>query len=308
MNAAIRWPVIFLGLALASTPSFASTRVAIYAIVDDIVFEPSDFEPDRAWISGVFVTPVPISSGLHQPPARGHMYFTLNAANAAATRVDWQALRAAAGTGKVVGFGEYWMPCSSSRTDIPLPAGTDSNCSFEAAVHTTDRTLATPGPYPKPSNEAVVTAFDQGDDLCPRFGRPSVQIIADLREAHSPDSVHDDPPVCAAWVGLVASSDLDAAFAQQARVREWADATEAMISQRLANAPGLKLAALSVQCRQTVCRIHLAFPTLEYQETTGNRLAADALGELPGFAPGGKIDPGWGTPTIDYYFQRRRPD
>jgi hypothetical protein len=307
MNAAIRCPAIFLGLALASTPSFASTRVAIYAIVDDIVFEPSDFEPERVWISGVFVAPQPISSGWHQAPARGHLYFSLNAADADATRAEWQALRAAAGTGEVVGFGQYWMPCSNSRAPGPrFPAGVDANCSFEAVVHTTDRTRAEPGPYPAPRDEGVVTVFD--DDLCPRFGRPSVEIVADLREAHSPGSVRYDPPVCAEWIGLVASSDLDTAFAQQPREREWADATEAMISQRLANAPGLKLVDLSVQCRETVCRIHLAFPTLEYQETTGNRLAADALDELPGFAPGGKIDPGWGTPTIDYYFQRRKPD
>jgi hypothetical protein len=306
MNAAIRWPVILLGLALASAPSLASTRVAIYAIIDDVVFEPSDFEPDRVWISGVFVAPQPISSGLHQPPARGHLYLRLNDVDAASTRAEWQALRAAAGTSKVVGFGQYWMPCSKSRAS-GFPKADDANCSFEAVVHTTDRTLAEPGPYPVPGDEGVVTVFDNGDDLCPRFGRPSVEIVADLREVHSPGSVHDDPPVCAEWVGLVASSELDTAFAQQPREREWADATEAMISQRLANASGLKLADLSVQCRETVCRIHLAFPTLEYQEATGNRLAADSLVELPGFAPGGKIDRGWSTPTIDYYLQRRRP-
>jgi hypothetical protein len=50
----------------------------------------------------------------------------------------------------------------------------------------------------------------------------------------------------------------------------------------------------------------LVFPTREYQDATGNSLAADALNELPVFAPGGKIIPPGGEPTMDYYFQRRR--
>jgi hypothetical protein len=313
MSSEFRWPVIFLALALvlASTPSFASTRVAIYAIVDDIAFEPSDFEAERAFISGTFVVPVPVSSGLHQPPARGHLYFSLDAANAGRTRADWQALRAAAGTGQVVGFGQYWMPCSSSPSlaalSPPLRGAATSNCSFDAVVDATDRTRAMPRPYPRPSDEGVVTVFDHSDDLCPRFGKPSVQIVAELREAHSPGSVHEEPPPCTEWIGLLASADLAKAFTLQQRDRDWAEATEALILKRLADANGLQLSDLDVRCRDTVCRIHLAFPSPEYQEATGNRLAADALADLPGFAPGGKIDPHDDAPTIDYYFQRRKP-
>jgi hypothetical protein len=313
MNAARRWPVIILALALAlaSTPSLASTTVAIYAIVDDIVFEPSDFEPERAWISGVFVVPQPMSSGLHQPPARGHLYFDLNTANPVGTRADWQALRAAAGTGHVVGFGQYWMLCSSSPTRTalgrPFPGNVDANCSFDTIVHTTDRTRAIPGRYPAPGEKGVVTVFDHDDDLCPRFGRPSVQIIADLREAHAPGSVRDEPPPCPQWIGLLASSDLDQAFRLQSRDGGWADATEALILRRFADVDGLQLADLSVQCRDTVCRIHVAFPSLEYEETTGNQLTHNALRELPGFATGGKIIHGRDEPTFDYYIQRRKP-
>jgi hypothetical protein len=293
-------------LAFVGMPTLASTRVAVYAIIDDIELEPSSFEPERAWISGVFVVPTPVSSGLHEAPVRGHLYFSLNPAKPDATRRDWEELRAVAGTSNPVGFGQYWMPCAQSRwPGFPHSAASDrSNCSFEATVQS-DRTRATPEDYPIPSDEGVV--LDHDDDACPRFGRPSMEIVAELRDAHSPGGAHDDPPPCAEWVGLLASSDLDAAFARQARDRDWAEGSETMILQRLARAPGLELADLGVQCRETVCRIHLAFPTLEYQEATGNRLAADALDGMPGFAPGGKIDPGWGTPTIDYYFQRRRP-
>jgi hypothetical protein len=309
MSATFRWPVIFLAFALATTPSFASTRVAIYGIIDDIAFEPADLEPDRVWISGVFVVPHPISSGLHRPPTRGNLYFSLYAANPDGTRADWQALRAVAGTGQVIGFGQYWMPCSSSPSRAALgPLFPDSaNCSFDAAVEQADRTRAMPRPYPAPSDEGVVTVFDQSDDLCPRFGRPSVQIVADLRNVHSPGSVRDEPPPCREWIGLLASSDLATAFSLQQRDREWADATETLILKSLADVAGLRLADVNVQCRDTVCRIHLAFPTAEYQEAAGNRLATDALVNLPGFAPGGKVDPGYDAATIDYYLQRRKP-
>jgi hypothetical protein len=149
--------------------------------------------------------------------------------------------------------------------------------------------------------------FDDSDDICPRFGQSSVEIIARLREAHSPGGNRDQPPVCEERIGLVDSSDLDSAFDTQTRDDEWADAAETLILKRVADAPGLKLSDLRVECRDTICLIHAAFPTREYQETTGNRLVADALQDLPGFAPGGKGIPPRHEPTIDFYFQRRSP-
>lgn len=305
MSDATRSLLLGCAAALVAAPVLASTRVAVYAIVDRIDLEPSSFEPDRAWISGVFVLPTPVSSGLHAVPVRGHLYFSLNPSDPDATRRDWETLRAVAGTGRPVGFGQYWMSCARSRAPgLPHAAAGDSNCSFETTVQT-DRTRAAPDPYPIPSAESIVTVFDQGDDVCPRFGRPSVQIVAELREAHSPGSPREEPPACPEWAGLVASSDLDSAFVEQTRGADWADASEALILKRLADAAGLKLSELRVECRDTICRIHAAFPTREYQGNTGNRLVADALQDLPGFAPGGKIIPPVDAPTITYYFQRR---
>ena len=120
----IRWLTLAVGLASLATQSLASTRVAVYAVVDAIELEPSSFEPDRAWISGVFVVPVPISSGLHAEPARGHLYFSVNPTDPAATRRDWEALRAVAGTGTPVGFGQYWTSCS--RPGFPAAALPDT--------------------------------------------------------------------------------------------------------------------------------------------------------------------------------------
>jgi hypothetical protein len=62
-----------------------------------------------------------------------------------------------------------------------------------------------------------------------------------------------------------------------------------------------------VECRNTICHVRLVFPNREYQEAVGDRLAANALSELPGFAQGAKIIPPRDAPTIDYYVQRRKP-
>ena len=284
MNTTIRMLTLCLGLGLLTTQSVASTRVGIYAIIDDVTFEPSDFEPERVRISGVFVVPRPISSGLHEPPVRGYLYFRLNPDAPMSTRTDWKALQKVAGTGQVVGFGQYWMPCSNAREKRPSSLPANSNCSLEVSVRT-DRSAATPEPYPMPSSEGVVTTFRVDDDICPRFGRASVQIVFDLREAHSPGIVQSAPAVCAERIGLISSSDLDSAFVAQGRDPEWADATETLITQRLARAPSLALSELGVECRDTVCHVHLVFPSREYQEASGNRLAADALNELPGRRP-----------------------
>src|SRR5262245_61748707 len=243
MSGATRSLLFGCAAILMAAPVLASTRVAVYAIVDAIDFEPSSFEPERAWISGVFVVPVPISSGLHAQPSRGHLYFSLNPTDPGATRRDWDALRAAARTGKPVGFGQYWMSCS--RRGFPAAAPPDSNCSFETTLQT-DRTRAAPEPYPIPSDEGVVTVFDADDDICPRFGLPSAQIVAKLREAHSPGSAHETPSVCPERVGLIDSSDLDFAFVEQKRDDEWADASEALILKRIADSPNLKLSELRV--------------------------------------------------------------
>src|SRR5262249_417963 len=132
------------------TPSSASTRVGIYAIIDDVVFEPSDLEPERVLISGTFVLPVPITSGEHARPASGMLYFSLNPAAPGPTRTDWRALRKAAGTGEVVGFGEYWMSCANTRALESALRNPASHCSFEATVQS-DRTKLVPEAYPAPS-------------------------------------------------------------------------------------------------------------------------------------------------------------
>ena len=46
-------------------------NIGIYGIVDKVVFEPDGSSPERPQIWGLFVVPVPISSGLYKAPQRG---------------------------------------------------------------------------------------------------------------------------------------------------------------------------------------------------------------------------------------------
>ena len=45
----------------------ASDRLGIYAIVEKVVFEPSESAPQRIQIWGAFVVPVPMSSFQYKP-------------------------------------------------------------------------------------------------------------------------------------------------------------------------------------------------------------------------------------------------
>lgn len=280
-------------------PLSASARVGVFAIIDDVSFEPSEFRPGRIWITGVFAVPEPMSSGLHRAPERGHLYFSVNPEAPDAARRDWAALKQAAGTGHVVGFGQYWVPHEDSQGRIV-------NHSLEVQIQAY-RSVAVPDPYPMPKNEGVVTAFDTGWDICPRFGRPSPEIAAALRTAHGDNVDTEELPVCANRIGLVASSDLDSAFAAQARDTEWANAAEAALSVRIAEASGLQLSDFAVQCRETICRLHFVFPTESYRQSAGYARLGDALQDAPGFVDGGKIvEAHDGTAAADYYVQRRR--
>ena len=280
---------------LAVASAQASTTVGIFGILDEIRFEPDRFLPDTICIGGVFVLPRPVSSGLHLPPQRGYLYFSLETQFAEATLRDWDALEAATGTGQVVGFGRYWV--ASERADGIV------NSSLEAEL-VPDCTTALARAYPQPSERGVVTTFDTPEDICPRFGRSSGEIVAALSAAYAPDVDRPAPPVCEERIGLLASSDLDSAHRAQSRDPAWADGAEAVILEQIAQS-GVELADIRLDCRETVCRAFFVFPSREYQESAGNRLVATAIGEAPGFARGAKIARSRdGPPTVEYYRQR----
>ena len=94
----------FLGRAVASGP------IAVYALVDKVVFEPNADKPERIRVSGVFIPAVqrPNNSTDYSAPERGFLYFSLPSAETELALREWSDLKSVAGTRQVVGFGAAW--------------------------------------------------------------------------------------------------------------------------------------------------------------------------------------------------------
>ena len=138
---------------------YCGGKPAVYAIIDTVAFEPSEGVAERIRITGTFSVPVPISSGLHMEPQRGYVYFSLPHEREEVVRKEWSDLAAAAGTSRVVGFGEYWVSRPPAPGDRAYEAGAREgtmNTSLVVHVHKTgDRADA--DPYPLPHELGVLT-------------------------------------------------------------------------------------------------------------------------------------------------------
>src|SRR5881394_1211445 len=90
------------GRALASDP------VRIYALVDKVVFEPNETNPERIQVWGAFA----IAEGYgytYKIAERGYLYFKANSEKPTACRNEWSDLKAVAGTGQIVAFGSRYV-------------------------------------------------------------------------------------------------------------------------------------------------------------------------------------------------------
>jgi hypothetical protein len=159
MKLAITSIAVVLLAGLAATAVFAKNcTVGIYAVIDRVTFEPEGSSPKLIRISGVFVVPVPWSSGNYKDPQRGYLYFRIRPGMEQATRKDLNELKAVAGTGQVVGFAEYWIPNPGDPSGNP-------HHSLVATVHA-ENSAASPDDYPLPNHKGIVR---HGDETDPTF-------------------------------------------------------------------------------------------------------------------------------------------
>ena len=145
----------------------ASDRLGIYAIVEKVVFEPSESAPQRIQIWGAFVVPVPMSSFQYTPAERGYLYFTIAPGREEITRKEWADLKAVAGTGQAVAFAQYWTPNPNDPSGNPHHA-------LEVRVHKAGDSVV-PDVYP--SGIGVVKMGNQDNQL---------RIVNQLKEALNP--------------------------------------------------------------------------------------------------------------------------
>jgi hypothetical protein len=111
-------------IAISSSILMADGPVAVYAMVQKVVFEPSEAAPKTLQIWGVFVW---VDGGLKSPgpinlPQRGYIYFKLpdGAAEASATKEQWMEIKAIAGSNQIIAFGDWKY--SGPFEDLYIPA------------------------------------------------------------------------------------------------------------------------------------------------------------------------------------------
>ena len=94
-----------LSLVAAAGTISASGPVAVYAIVDKVIFEPNETSPQRIQIWGAFSVAAQPYSTNYSPAQKGYLYYKLDRSSEQSTRATWADLKKVAGTGEAVGFG-----------------------------------------------------------------------------------------------------------------------------------------------------------------------------------------------------------
>jgi hypothetical protein len=103
--------------ALVSVSLVASGRIGFYAIVEKVVFEPSEAAPERIQVWGAFAYADGVANGTAAASSakRGYLYFRIRSdipgftpqAQVDITKKEWGDLKAVAGTGQAIGFGHW---------------------------------------------------------------------------------------------------------------------------------------------------------------------------------------------------------
>jgi len=113
--------------ALLGSSLMADGPVGVYAMVQKVVFEPSETEPTAIQVWGVFVW---VDGGLKSPgpinlPQRGYMYFKLPAGptDIAAARKQWAEIRAIADTSQIIAFGDWNYVGPFENLHVPVAGG-----------------------------------------------------------------------------------------------------------------------------------------------------------------------------------------
>jgi len=166
-----------LVLAFAPVPA-ASGRVAVYGLIDRVVFEPNEQAPERVQVWGTFaygdLSPAPGATATMAPARRGFLYFSApaDAALKRAALAEWRDLNSVAKTGQAVAFGLWGYLGSFSALDpakTPPQAETKSVAGGRRASEGVDvdlhvRTAGEPAASPTvyAPNTGVIKLAEQG--------------------------------------------------------------------------------------------------------------------------------------------------
>ena len=145
-----RTTLAFVGILAATAPLTSSGPLGIYAIVEKVVFEPSEAAPERIQVWGAFAyVDGAGGQGLSVSPAKlGYMYFRIDPPQADAIKKEWADLKAVAGTGQAIGFGQWFY--FGAFTTLKPDAGRDTPPNIVDRSQRTDLRV-------RPASEAVAS-------------------------------------------------------------------------------------------------------------------------------------------------------
>ena len=111
-------------LSVGAARALASDPIGVYALVDKVVFEPNETNPERVQILGAFA----IAEGYgytYKKAERGYLYYKVNPDKPKACRNEWADLKAVAGTGQIVAFGSRYGEKGTLRKTDAKPETPD---------------------------------------------------------------------------------------------------------------------------------------------------------------------------------------
>jgi hypothetical protein len=119
---------ILIGAAILFSPADlrASDPVGVYSIVEKVVMEPSETNPTRIQVWGVFAVSDGKSGFGYLPPQYGYMYFSLVPGREQMMRAEWADLKRIAGTGEFVAFGGRYAANGRIRNATAKPEAPDA--------------------------------------------------------------------------------------------------------------------------------------------------------------------------------------
>ena len=111
----------------ASAHAKASDPIGVYALIDRVVIEPSDTQPERIQIWGAFCVAARQFGDQYSPPVRGYLYYQLPAEKATAAKTEWADMQKVAGTGQIIAFGSRYQQFGKIRRGAGPAAPRDAD-------------------------------------------------------------------------------------------------------------------------------------------------------------------------------------
>jgi hypothetical protein len=115
MKVLVTLSALIMAFAVMHVPAVSapSELVGIYTIVERVVLEPDNRNPQRIQLWGAFAT-----NRTRANPQKGYMYFMLPNPQRAAAIKEWSDFKNLAGTGRVVSFGtSFFGSANQSEAD-----------------------------------------------------------------------------------------------------------------------------------------------------------------------------------------------